>query len=107
MMFDIKIGDIKFKIYPLLDENMVVIKLHDVMKVLSNTYAYNTVMINIEKFIELAENAIKEDETVNVYTLIILMSPRHLNTNEIATLFKEAYKRHKNNWENFYGQKRR
>ena len=102
-MFNIRIGDVKFEIYLLLDANEVIIKLHDVMRLLSQRTTFKTFIVDVEKFVTSADVLSDESATVNTFTLTILMSPRHLRTNEIAMLFKEAYKRRKTNWGDVFG----
>lgn len=94
-MFNIHIGNNQFDIYPLLDANEVIIKLHDVMKLLCNSRKYKTFIANIEKFSKPDEKSVSGHGSVDVYTLTILKSPKHLKPNEIATLFKEMFDKKK------------
>lgn len=94
-MFNIRIGESQFDIYPLLDANDVIMKLHEVMKELSYNGRYKTFISYIEKYSKPDENSVGGHGTVNTYTLTILKSQSYLKPNEIAILFKEMFKKQK------------
>jgi len=94
-MFNIRVGDTQFDIYPLLDANEVVLKLHEVMKTLCNNSRYKTFISYIEKYSKQDEKSIGGHGTVHTYTLTILKSRSYLKQNEIALLFKEMFKKQK------------
>jgi len=79
------------------------IQMHNTMKLLMYSSQYKTFITTVEKYRKTDDDAIKKYTRIYTYTLIVLKSPRHLKTNEIAILFKEAYKRHKSKWGNLYG----
>lgn len=92
-MFNIHIGDAQFNIYPLLDANEVIMKLHRVMRELSSRSRYKTVITNIEKYSRSDEKSIEGHGSVDTYTLVVLKSKYHLKPDEIATLFKDVLKK--------------
>lgn len=93
-MFEIFVGDAKFEIYPLLDSNEVMIKIHTVMKFLGRT-TYKTLIIDIEKYSKQNEKSKNSESMVDSYTLIVLKSTKYLKPADIAILFKEMFKKHK------------
>lgn len=92
-MLNLHIGNSKFDIYPLLDANEVIMKLHRVMNELCHNSRYKTVITTIEKYNRSDEKSVDGHGLVETYTLIVLKSKYHLKPNEIAVLFKEVLQR--------------
>jgi len=92
-MFNIRVGENNFDIYPLLDANEVMMKVHEVMKTLTFGRQYKTFISYIEKYSKPDDDSVNGHASTDTYTLTILKSRSYLKPDEIALLFKEMFKK--------------